>query len=66
VVSACTCSDELSSPNAFVARSAGKEDINYYRPWLIKLTSSRLVSRYYTRWLRQASNYLATSSRPGS
>ena len=59
--------ERARSPKAsFVARSAGKEDINNYRPWLMKLTPSRLVSRYYTRWLRQVSNYLPTSSRPGS
>lgn len=59
--------ERARSPKAsFVARSAGKEDINSYRPWLMKLTPSRLVSRYYTRWLRQVSNYLPTTRRPGS
>jgi FAD-dependent urate hydroxylase len=45
---------------ALVARHAGSEDINRYRPVLSRLIPDALVSRYYTRWLRQISNYLAT------
>jgi FAD-dependent urate hydroxylase len=41
-----------------VARQSGKEDTNEYRPWMVRLLPDALVSRYYTRWLSQISNYL--------
>jgi hypothetical protein len=41
-----------------VARQCGKEDTNEYRPWMVRLLPDALVSRYYTRWLSQISNYL--------
>ena len=44
---------------ALVARVAGSEDFNRYRPAMFGLTPDALVSRYNTRWLKQVSNYLA-------
>ena len=41
-----------------VARHAGKEDINQYRPLLIRLIPDGVASRYYTTFLSQISNYL--------
>ncbi len=55
--------ERVRAPKAsFVARSSGKEDISNYRPWLMRLTPGWLVSRYYTQWLRQVSNYLPATS----
>jgi FAD-dependent urate hydroxylase len=51
--------ERARSPKAgIVARQSGKEDTNEYRPWMVKLMPNALVSRYYTLWLRQISNYL--------
>lgn len=47
---------------ALVARQAGSEDYNNHGRQLAllsKLIPGSLVSRYYTRWLGQVSNYLA-------
>jgi len=41
-----------------VARHAGREDINQYRPLLIRLIPDGFASRYYTTFLGQVSNYL--------
>ena len=41
-----------------VARHAGTEDINKYRPVMSRLIPGSLASRYYTRWLGQVSSYL--------
>ena len=55
--------ERARAPKAdLVARSAGREDINHYRPWLARLTPGPLVSRYYVRWLRQVSNYLPAAA----
>lgn len=43
-----------------VAREAGREDINKYRPWLVKLLPDALTTRYYTRWIGQISDYLTS------
>jgi FAD-dependent urate hydroxylase len=47
-----------ASRAGLVARHAGKEDINQYRPLLIKLIPDGLAARYYTTFLGQVSNYL--------
>jgi FAD-dependent urate hydroxylase len=41
-----------------VARQAGSEDYNRYGSVLTRLIPGALVTRYYTRWLAQISNYL--------
>jgi FAD-dependent urate hydroxylase len=41
-----------------VSRQAGSEDYNRYGALVSRLAPSPLVTRYYTRWLRQISNYL--------
>ncbi len=47
------------SPKAgFVARSAGREDTNKYRPWMTRFMPDGLVSRFYVHWLGRASDYL--------
>jgi FAD-dependent urate hydroxylase len=52
--------ERARAPKAgLVAKRSGKEGTNEYRPWMVKLMPDALVSRYYTRWLRQISNYLA-------
>ncbi|GAA3819796.1 FAD-dependent urate hydroxylase HpxO [Sphaerisporangium flaviroseum] len=43
-----------------VARQAGSESTNKYRPTLARLLPDVLLSRYYTRWLKRVSDYLAT------
>jgi FAD-dependent urate hydroxylase len=51
--------ERARAPKAgLVARQAGKEDISKYRPWLTRLLPEAMLSRYYTRWLGQVSNYL--------
>ena len=51
--------EHARAPKAgLVARQSGREDTNEYRPWMVKLLPDGLVARYYTRWLRQISNYL--------
>ncbi len=51
--------ERARAPKAgFVAKSAGREDTGEYRPLLTRLMPSALVTRYYTRWLRQVSNFL--------
>lgn len=47
-----------ASKAGFVAKSAGREDTGEYRPLLTRLMPSALVTSYYTRWLRQVSNFL--------
>jgi FAD-dependent urate hydroxylase len=59
--------ESARAPKAgLVARQAGKEDINQYRPLLIRLIPDGLASRYYTTFLGQVSNYLShqRSARP--
>jgi len=41
-----------------VAKQAGKEDINQFRPLLIRTIPDGLASRYFTTFLGQVSNYL--------
>ncbi|MFB4320174.1 FAD-dependent oxidoreductase [Actinomadura sp. 21ATH] len=41
-----------------VARHAGTEDINKYRPWLSRLIPEAFLARYYTYWIKQISDYL--------
>jgi FAD-dependent urate hydroxylase len=43
---------------AFVARQAAKEGTNEIPSWLIRLVPAGLAAALYTRWLKQASNYL--------
>jgi FAD-dependent urate hydroxylase len=51
--------ESARAPRAgLVARHAGKEDINRYRPLLIKLIPDGFAARYYTTFLGQISNYL--------
>lgn len=52
--------ERARSPRAaLVARHAGSEDINNYRPTLARLLPDALLSRYYTRWLGKVSTYLS-------
>jgi FAD-dependent urate hydroxylase len=41
-----------------VAKQAGREDINQYRPLLIRMIPDGFASRHYTTFLGQVSNYL--------
>lgn len=51
--------ESARAPKAgLVAKQAGKEDINQYRPMLIRLIPNGFASRYYTTFLGQVSNYL--------
>jgi FAD-dependent urate hydroxylase len=51
--------EHIRSPKAeLVARQAGKEGTNEARPGMVRLVPGALAARLYTRWLRQASNYL--------
>lgn len=43
---------------SIVSRQAGSEDCNRYGALLSRMTPGPLVTRYYTRWLRQISSYL--------
>ena len=52
------CERARSAKAGIVARHAGTEDTNKYRPLLSRLLPGPLVSRYYTRWLGQISTYL--------
>lgn len=59
--------ERARSPKAaLIARRAGSESTNKYRPTLARITPNTLVGHYYTRWLGQISNYLAarTAARP--
>ena len=47
-----------SAKASVVSRQAGSEDYNRYGALVSRLAPSPLVTRYYTRWLRQISNYL--------
>ncbi|MEW2353768.1 NAD(P)/FAD-dependent oxidoreductase [Spirillospora sp. NPDC029432] len=47
-----------SKKAGIVARHAGTEDINKYRPWLSRLLPEAFLSRYYTYWIKQISDYL--------
>ena len=47
-----------SAKVSVVSRQAGSEDYNRYGALVSRLAPSPLVTRYYTRWLRQISNYL--------
>ncbi|HTR90354.1 MAG TPA: NAD(P)/FAD-dependent oxidoreductase [Trebonia sp.] len=52
--------ERTRSPKAsFVARQAAKEGTNQIQPWMIRLVPGGLAAGLYTRWLRQASNYLS-------
>jgi FAD-dependent urate hydroxylase len=42
-----------------VSRQAGSEDYNRYGATVSRLMPAAFVTRYYTRWLRQVSSYLA-------
>jgi FAD-dependent urate hydroxylase len=60
IPSALRAFEHARSPKAaLVARHAGSEDTNKYRPLVSRLVPSGLTGRYYTRWLGQVSNYLA-------
>lgn len=47
-----------------VARQAGTEDTNEYRPLVSRLVPDGLASRYHERWLRQISNFLSAAPAP--
>ncbi|MYS86009.1 FAD-dependent oxidoreductase [Embleya scabrispora] len=49
---------------ALTARRAGPETTNKYLPTLFRLMPDPLISRYYTRWLRQVSAYLSDRPTP--
>jgi len=48
----------LTDDGELVAKQSGKEGTNEYPAWMVKLMPDALVTRYFTRWLRQISNYL--------
>ena len=55
--------ERARSPKAgLVARQAGTEDTNEYRPVTTRLVPNALASRYHERWLRQISNFLTESA----
>jgi FAD-dependent urate hydroxylase len=57
--------ERARAPKAgYVARAAGKEDINEYRPLLTRLVPDRFASWYFTRFLGRCSNFL--TARAGS
>jgi FAD-dependent urate hydroxylase len=58
--------ERARSPKAgLVARQAGSEDTNEYRPIITRLVPNALASRYHERWLRQISNFLTESAPAG-
>ena len=48
-----------------VAKAAGTEDIDYYRPRLVRAVPDGFAAWYYTKFLGQVSNYLAGQPRRG-
>ena len=53
--------ERARAPKAgYVARAAGKEDINEYRPLLIRLVPDGFASWYFTRFLGRCSNFLTS------
>jgi FAD-dependent urate hydroxylase len=51
-----------SAKAGLVARQAGTEDTNEYRPILTRLVPNAMASRYHERWLGQISDFLAESA----
>jgi FAD-dependent urate hydroxylase len=49
---------ERAPKAGLVARQAGMEDTNEYRPWMTRMVPNALASRYHERWLRQISTFL--------
>jgi FAD-dependent urate hydroxylase len=62
VADALRAYERARSPKVgLVARQAGTEDTNEYRPITTRLVPNALASRYHERWLRRISNFLSES-----